>query len=418
MGARVLPEALSISASNFYGDPTSKLCLIGITGTSGKTTTAFAVKSIIQGLGYKCGLIGTIEYHVGGEIIPAQNTTPDVLFLNFLFSKMVDEGLRYCVMEVSSHALSLGRAAGLNFDVVAFTNLSQDHLDFHGTMENYLEAKLKIFDLLGRSKKEKLTAVINSDINVYDRITAYLGSFGNIIVKKFSLSGKESDYRIRIDKMTPSGSRFEIDGIPVSISMIGMPNLYNFTMASIILIVLGFPLAKFSELIYNIKVKGRMECLPSPEGFSVVIDYAHKPDALEKILTALRQTLGSGGRIITVFGAGGDRDKTKRPMMGNIAGKLSDINFVTSDNPRTEDPMAIISEIETGLKESGNGSYTVEADRANAIKLAMARARKGDIVVIAGKGHEDYQIIGKTKSHFSDREEVEKYLLNRSGDVS
>lgn len=418
MGSGNLPLSLSLSASNFYNNPSSRLCLIGITGTSGKTTTAFAVKSIIQEMGFKCGLIGTIEYHVGGEVIKARNTTPDVLFLNSLIARMADEGLSYCVMEVSSHALSLGRVAGLNFDVAAFTNLSQDHLDFHGTMQGYLEAKLKIFDLLSASNKGKRIAVINSDMSVYDSVKDYLLRFDNISVKRFSLAGGDSDYRIRIGSMSPSGSNFEIGGVNLAISMIGITNLYNFSMACIILTELGFSLEKFSGLLYNIRVKGRMECIPSGRGgFTVVIDYAHKPDALEKLLSTLRGTIQGNGRLITVFGAGGDRDKTKRKLMGGIAGRFSDINIVTSDNPRTEDPMSIIRELEKGLKESGARSYSVEADRARAISMAMEQAKRGDIVVIAGKGHEDYQIIGRTKSHFSDREEVEKYM-NRKGEAS
>jgi len=419
MGSDDLPRALSISAANFYDDPSSKLCLIGITGTSGKTTTAFAIQSLIQDCGFKCGLIGTIEYHIGNKIIPAGNTTPDVLFLNSLLSRMVEEGLQYCVIEVSSHALSLGRISGLNFDVAAFTNFTQDHLDFHVTMQNYLEAKLKIFDLLSKSKKNNRIAVINSDMSIYGSIMAYLRRFNNISVKKFSLEGGESDYRIRIDCINQSGSDFEFEGVPMRIAMIGMTNLYNFSMSCVILTELGFHPQKFSKSIYNIKVRGRMELLTSPGGFTVVIDYAHKPDALEKLLSTLRDTVMSGGRIITVFGAGGDRDKTKRKIMGKIAGRLSDINFITSDNPRTEDPLTIIRDLEAGLKETGNCSYTVEADRARAIRLAMEGAVKGDIVVIAGKGHEDYQIIGRKKNHFSDREEVEKFFLKaQAGDLS
>ncbi len=411
IGAENIFEALAYLARNFYENPSGKLCLVGITGTSGKTTTAFAAYSLFQSLGFKGGLIGTIEYRIGSQIFPASNTTPDILYLNRLFAQMASDGVKYCVMEVSSHALSLGRVAGLHFDIAAFTNFSQDHLDFHKTMENYFEAKLKIFDLLSSSQKKKRTALINMDIPLYDKMVKYLEKFKNIILKTYSVSKKGSDYPILVKQLTPDNTEFEINTLPIRISMMGITNVYNFSVASIILMELSFSLEIFKDFLYNIKVAGRMENVPNKRGFSVIIDYAHKPDALEKLLQTVRNILRKNGRVITVFGAGGDRDRSKRPLMGRIAGKLSDFILITSDNPRTEDPLAIIQEIEEGVKETGGAPYEIEAERSEAIKIALKKAVKDDIVVIAGKGHEDYQIIGKTKRHFSDREEVEKYFL-------
>ncbi len=418
IGTDCITDAIAYAARNYFFDPSAKLCLIGITGTSGKTTTAFVVYSVLTQMGCRCGLIGTIDYRIGEKKIQALNTTPDVLYLNKLLDNMVREGLEYCVMEVSSHALALGRVSGLRFDAVAFTNLSQDHLDFHKSMENYLSAKLLIFDLLSKNGKNKRTAVINADIDVYDKVKACLNNFDNISVRTFSLKGLQCDYPVRIGSMEPSGSEFMLNGSLLRTKMIGITNLYDFSQASILLMETGFPLGKFGPLLNNINVSGRMESIESPRGFSVVIDYAHKPDALEKLLSTVRSILKRGGRVITVFGAGGDRDRTKRPVMGRIAGTLSDRVLITSDNPRSEDPYSIIRGIEEGLRETGNTDYMVEADRSRAIKLALENAMPGDIVVIAGKGHEDYQITGKEKIHFSDREEVEKFLSVNSGDIS
>jgi UDP-N-acetylmuramoyl-L-alanyl-D-glutamate--2,6-diaminopimelate ligase len=285
-------------------------------------------------------------------------------------------------------------------------------------MGSYFKAKLKIFDLLSLNGKNKRIAVINADIDKFEGIKSYLKRFDNLMTRTFSISGRESDYPVTVKDMTPSGSEFILADFHVRISMIGITNLYNFALASVLLMELGFSLEIFGAMLYSIRVRGRMESIPAKRGFSVVIDYAHKPDALEKLLMTVRDVVKKKGKIITVLGAGGDRDRTKRPLMGRIAGSMSDRVFITSDNPRTEDPFSIIRGLEQGLKETGNCLYTVEADRAKAIKLALQNAKYGDIVVIAGKGHEEYQIRGKKKVHFSDREEVEKYLLNTGDGIA
>ncbi len=406
----------------------------GITGTSGKTTTAFIVYTVLRKLGKNTGLIGTIEYRINDEVIPATNTTPDILFLNRLMAQMVEKGVEYLIMEVSSHSLALGRVAGLNFDIAAFTSFSQDHLDFHKTMEEYLLAKLKIFDLLNKSIKPGKIIIVNREIDRFNKIEDYSRQFPEIKFKTFSIKDKNSDYYSRVIKLNSEGSAFQLNKVSaelrginpksrslpwlrgmlvknkINISMMGITNVYNFTLASAILMEFGLKLRDFKEYLQNIQIKGRMENVPTNKGFSVIIDYAHKPDALEKLLFTVREIIKEKGRIITVFGCGGDRDKIKRPIMGKIAGKLSDTIIITSDNPRTEDPFLIIKEIEAGLRESGNKNYFIEENRAKAISLTLSLAGKDDVVIIAGKGHEDYQILGKTKIHFSDREEVEKLL--------
>jgi len=414
IGSSNLPETLSFCASRFYENPTSKLYLIGITGTSGKTTTAFTTYHLLRKMGIRAGLIGTIEYRIDDEILPASNTTPDVLFLNYLFHRMIQKGVTHCVMEVSSHALALGRVNGLEFNAVAFTNFSQDHLDFHKTMEEYLKAKLKIFNLISSSPKKEHIAIVNMDMKEFPEIINYTKNIKPLQLKTFSVEKKKADYYIKILSMSPQKSEIELCKEKIEIGMIGITNIYNFSLASIILIESGFNIKDFKKFTEEIRVPGRMESFQNDSGFTVIIDYAHKPDALEKLLKTVRSLIANNQRVITVFGCGGDRDKLKRPIMGRIAGNLSESVIITSDNPRTENPDNIILEIEQGLKENGFHNYTTEVDRKKAIHKALMEATRGDIVVIAGKGHEDYQIIGKTKIHFSDREEVEKFFKKGS----
>ena len=470
-------KALPIIAKNFYNDPSSKLKLIGITGTNGKTTTAFAVFSCLQKLGKKVGLIGTIEYRIDSKIIPAPNTTPDALFLNELMDQMVKSGVEYLVMEVSSHALSLHRVDGLNFDVVAFTNFTQDHLDYHKTMDEYLQAKLRIFDLLVQSKKDNKIAIVNRDIrelrvknyelrnddNVgvplvgtrnagqnYMELSPLTGDhqlgwqFGQpqgcaptnkIALRTTSLQDSDADYYVsKIDTsifasaFAPAGamadkkattdkfidvSEFILNtsagNVSINIAMTGNCNVYNFTMAFAILSELGFAGKDIAQKLSGIEVKGRMESVKNNKGIGIIIDYAHTPDGLENLLNTIHEIVEPNKKIITVFGAGGDRDKTKRPLMGEIASKLSDFIIITSDNPRTEDPMVIIEDIKTGINDGRENCKVIE-DRAEAIKQALLWAKKGDIIVIAGKGHEDYQIIGKEKHYFSDKKIICKLL--------
>ncbi|TRZ77335.1 UDP-N-acetylmuramoyl-L-alanyl-D-glutamate--2,6-diaminopimelate ligase [bacterium] len=422
-------KALPIIAKNFYNNPSSKLKLVGITGTNGKTTTAFAVCSCLQKLGKKVGLIGTIEYRICDKIIPALNTTPDALFLNELMDQMVKSGVEYLVMEVSSHALSLHRVDGLNFDVTAFTNFTQDHLDYHKTMDEYLQAKLKLFDLLVRSNKDNKIAIVNRDIeglrikNQELRIKKQRRSYPTVSFKITSLQDSVADYyanKIGTSIFAKATTDRPIDvskfilstssgNVQIKIAMAGKFNVYNFMMAFAILSELGFAKNDIARELSGIKVKGRMESVENERDIGVIIDYAHTPDGLENLLNTVREIVEPNKKIITVFGAGGDRDKTKRPLMGEIASKLSDYIVITSDNPRTENPMSIIEDIKTGIDEGRENCKVIE-DRAEAIKQALLWAEKGDIIVIAGKGHEDYQIIGKKKYDFSDKKIIEENL--------
>lgn len=410
-------------AKNFYGDPSSKIKLIGITGTNGKTTTAFAVYSILRKLGKSAGLIGTIEYRINDEIRPAINTTPDALHLNKLMAEMADKKVEYLVMEVSSHALSLGRVEGLNFDIAGFTNFTQDHLDYHKTMDEYFSAKLKIFDILAQSNKNPKVAIVNKDSDRFEEIFKHALLCRDVAlqhlyampirpykVKTISLRDPSADYFAGDIKTAPDKSEFKINGDSAEIAMIGRPNIYNFTFASAIISELraNKPFAPTQDAIKkmrDIKVRGRMETVENNRGITVVIDYAHTPDGIENLLLTLRDVIEPDKKLISVFGCGGDRDKSKRPKMGKIAEKLSDFVIITSDNPRSEDPMSIIEDIEMGFDDN-SCQYEVIADRAEAIKRALEKARSGDIIAIAGKGHEDYQIIGKEKLHFSDKEIV------------
>lgn len=398
--------SLGAISSRFYDNPSMKMKLVGITGTSGKTTTAFVVYRALRAMNRNTGLIGTIEYRINDDVLPATNTTPDLLAVNRLMAEMADKKVEVLVMEISSHSLSLGRVEGLNFDIAAFTNFSQDHLDFHGTMDGYLNAKLQFFGLLDRSGKQKKTALINRETDRFDDVLSSAKSHPLIEVKVCSVKNMNSDYFTTIRELNPVNSQFDMNGESYRTGMMGLSNVYNFSMAAAILTELGFKPAEFSRHFPDIRVSGRMESIPNDLGFSVIVDYAHKPDALDKLLRTVRGVVKNDGCILTVFGCGGDRDKSKRPIMGKIAGELSDRVFVTSDNPRTEDPMTIILEIVEGVKQSGNSRYTFSVDRRQAIRDAVREAKKGDIIVIAGKGHEDYQIVGKVKSHFSDREEV------------
>jgi UDP-N-acetylmuramoyl-L-alanyl-D-glutamate--2,6-diaminopimelate ligase len=399
-------KALSQVAKNFYGDPTSQMKVIGITGTSGKTTTTFAIYKALRWMGKKAGLIGTIEYRVGDKIYNSTNTTPDILDLYEIISLMKNENVEYLVMEVSSHSLALGRVDGINFDICGFTNFSQDHLDFHKTMEEYLDAKLKIFDVLSSSNKNRKTLVVNKDIEVFPRIRLKASKYPNVKLKTISLVDRGADYYSRVVRLLPAKTVFELSGRNFEISMIGNTNVYNFSMAIAILKELGFPEREFSGGLAHIKVAGRMECVPNNLGLTIVIDYAHKPEALEKLIKTVRDVIKNKGKIITVFGCGGDRDRLKRPVMGKIACILSDYVIITSDNPRTEDPLKIIKEIEAGIIEEGKSNYEIIPDRKEAIFKGINLAKKNDCIIIAGKGHENYQIIGKEKIHFSDKEVV------------
>ncbi len=399
-------KALALMSANYFGHPSSQLTMVGVTGTNGKTTTTHLVKSILEAAGQRVGLIGTIEYKIGDEVIPASHTTPESLELNGMLARMLSSGCQSVSMEVSSHALHQSRVHGIDFDVAVFTNLTQDHLDYHGTMDEYFQAKKILFENLS----EDAVAVTNCDDEWGMKIVS--AAKGRAI--SYGVSEK-ADVRGTDMRLSLEGTTFNVrtgnKDYPVSSTLVGRFNVYNILSAYSAGVALGFEHEKIALGIGNVKnVRGRFERIASPKGWTAIIDYAHTPDALEKCLRTIHDVLPKErrGRIITVFGAGGDRDRTKRPLMGKIAGDLSDIAIVTSDNPRTEDPQRIINEIVEGMPRKA--AVTQEADRRSAIHSALRQARAGDVVLIAGKGHEDYQVIGKEKIHFSDREIVQDFI--------
>lgn len=399
-------KALAVMSSNYYGHPSEKMKFIGVTGTNGKTTTSHLVKAILEATGEKVGLVGTIEYKIGERILPATHTTPESLELNELFGMMVEDKCTSVAMEVSSHALDQSRIYGLDFDVAIFTNLTQDHLDYHRTMEKYFEAKKILFTEL----KPTSYAVINHDdrwgIMINDSIRTKTISYG--IDSAADVQAKDLKFAMNGTTLTINNSHGEFT---FTTSLIGKFNIYNVLAAYSTGLALGIPREQIIQGINNMKnVRGRFERIASPSGWTAIVDYAHTPDALENCLKTIQDILPTQnrGRIITVFGAGGDRDKTKRPLMGRIAGDYSDIIIVTSDNPRTEEPEKIIDDIIRGITR--HASVLRELDRRTAIERAISCAQRGDVILIAGKGHEDYQVIGQEKIHFSDREIVEKLI--------
>ena len=399
-------KALGLLGSRFYGDPSARLKMIGVTGTNGKTTTTYLCKSLLEAIGRRVGLIGTVGYQIGQETLPASHTTPGALDLQSLLAKMVEGGLNAAVMEVSSHALALDRTAGCEYDVAVFTNLTQDHLDFHHTMDEYFEAKLRLFTGLAGGKKTGKRAIVNLDDPRGGAILAAcpVPAWGYAIKNQADIKAE----RVRLSlagttftAATPSGS------FAVESRLVGEHNVYNLLGAIGVALHSGATSDQVCEAAAQItNVPGRFERVSSGQDFTVVVDYAHTEDALLRLLTAA-QTLKTG-RIITVFGCGGDRDRGKRPKMGRAAVEYSDVVILTSDNPRTEDPMAILHEVEIGVRDAlalrNHVQYHMVPDRREAIGAAIHEARRDDMVLIAGKGHEDYQIIGTKKFHFDDRE--------------
>jgi UDP-N-acetylmuramoyl-L-alanyl-D-glutamate--2,6-diaminopimelate ligase len=399
-------KALGLLGSRFHGDPSARLKMIGVTGTNGKTTTTYLCKSLLEGIGRRVGLIGTVGYQIGQETIPASHTTPGALDLQALLTKMVEGGLTDAVMEVSSHALALDRTAGCEYDVAVFTNLTQDHLDFHHTMDEYFEAKLRLFTGLAGGKKTGKRAIVNLDDPRGGAIRAAcpVPVWGYAIKSQADIKAE----RVRLSltgtaftAATPAGS------FAVESRLVGEHNVYNLLGAIGVALHSGATSDQVCEAAARItNVPGRFERVSSGQDFTVVVDYAHTEDALLRLLTAA-QALKTG-RIITVFGCGGDRDRGKRPKMGRAAVEYSDVVILTSDNPRTEDPMAILHEVEIGVREAlerrNHVQYHMVPDRREAIGAAIQEARRDDMVLIAGKGHEDYQIIGSKKFHFDDRE--------------
>ena len=391
-----LREKMGIIASNFYGYPQNQLKIVGVTGTNGKTTTTYILESI---LGEKnVARIGTVEYKIGDEIIPAPNTTPSSLEIIKICKKALEKNIKYLIMEVSSHGLDIGRVNMLRFEAGIFTNLTLDHLDYHKTMENYYLAKRKLFDLV----KDKKNSIINIDDEYGKRYLEYTNGI--------SYGISQGDIQVEIKQITREGQEvtfkiFEKE-YKINLRLLGRYNLSNLLGAIGAVKTLGL---SDEEIISKIPLihgaPGRFEPVKIDRDFTVIVDYAHTGDALENILKSINEF--KTNRVITVFGCGGDRDKTKRPIMGGIAEKYSDIVIVTSDNPRTEDPEEIIKDIVVGLTKE---NHIIEIHREKAIEKAISLAEKNDIILIAGKGHENYQVIGREKIHFDDKEEVIKAI--------
>ena len=394
-------KAYSQIASNFYNNPTKSLKLIGVTGTNGKTSTSFFIKNMLNGMGYKCGLIGTIVNDLGDGKLESTLTTPEPMELQKLFHNMVNNGCEYCVMEVSSQALAQKRVYGLEYEISILTNITVDHLDYHITMENYINSKLELFK---NSKK----AVVNIDDN---NVKSALSRIECPVVTCSTVDNK-ADYTAKNVICNESFVQYELVGINcigrITVKLPGEFTVYNSLCASSALLELGFSIEDVAKSAEKIKqVKGRAERVTIPKNFTVIIDYAHTPDGLENILKCIKGF--SKGKIITVFGCGGDRDKSKRAEMGRIAGELSNIAVVTSDNPRTENPLLIINDILGGMEKTKSKLAIIE-NRRQAIEFALSKARRGDVVLLAGKGHETYQIIGNEKIHFDEREIIKEYF--------
>ncbi len=405
-----IQEATGVIASAWWGNPSAELSVVGVTGTNGKTTSSFLVRSILESAGRRTGLIGTVWFDLGGGLSEAPQTTPGALTLQRAFRQSLDNGLAGVSMEVSSHALAQDRVAGTTFSAVHFTNLTRDHLDYHKSFEEYFQAKSRLINWINPDGTMP-PAVINTDDPYGERLTKEVGRKGGRRVLTY---GHAKDRSIYPDKI-----KISLDGIEGSLVVPGgririeshLPgdfNLQNIMGAVGCALATGISPRAIEEGIRSLSgVPGRFERVNPGGKFAVIVDYAHTDDALKNVITALRPL--TPGRVITVFGCGGDRDRGKRPRMGRVAGDLSDLVVVTSDNPRTENPDDIIDEIEPGIRESGREYYR-EVDRRTAIAQALSLAAPGDAVLIAGKGHEPYQIIGREKSHFDDRETAREIL--------
>ena len=394
--------AMAEISSAYYEHPSKKLKLIGVTGTNGKTTTTNLICHIIEAQGQKTGLVGTIHNRIGDRILEGSRTTPEALELQQLFAQMVEEGIGYAVMEVSSHALELQRVACCDFDVAVFTNLTQDHLDYHETMENYCKAKTMLFRTLG-AKGEKAGLAKTAIINIDDPWSNHFMVASNAPVITYGIE-KDGSWKAEQVQVTANGVQYVVDDMPVQLHLNGNFNVYNSLAALAVGEALGFPVADVIKALEQVPgIAGRFQKVESDKDYTVIVDYAHTPDGLENVISTAKAF--AEGRVITVFGCGGDRDRTKRPLMGKVAAKLSNYCVVTSDNPRTEDPEQILADILPGVQEyMTEAAYTVEADRRKAISFAIAMAQPGDVVLLAGKGHENYQEINGVKHHFDDYE--------------
>ena len=397
--------ALALASRDFVGDPASGMKLIGFTGTSGKTSSTQLLKHVLEEtLDAKVGLIGTNGNMIGDELLHTEHTTPESYELHKLFRRMADEGCSHVVMEVSSHSLALERVAGITFDVGVFTNLSQDHLDLHGTMEEYAAAKRRLFSQCREGW-----------INLDDARAAFMSEGARCPLRTYSAERNDADLTAKDIRLSASGVRFAaVSGEDLALTKLSIPGIFSVYNALSVLaacLSLGIGLSDCAAALSTAHgVKGRMETVPTDGDYSVIIDYSHKPDALEKALKTLRPV--TRGRLIVLFGCGGDRDRAKRPIMGAIAAANSDLCIVTSDNPRTEEPEEIIREILAGIDKRKN-TVRVICDREEAIRWAIMNARSGDVIILAGKGHEDYQVVGHEKRHLDEREIVAAALEMR-----
>jgi UDP-N-acetylmuramoyl-L-alanyl-D-glutamate--2,6-diaminopimelate ligase len=393
-------RALALAADAFYDHPSGKLTLVGITGTNGKTTTVTLLYRLFRSLGYQCGLLSTIANYVGDERYETENTTVDPISLNALMAQMVEKGCEYCFMEVSSIGVEQDRVTGLEFAMGIFSNLTHDHLDYHGTFAEYLRCKKLFFDNL----PQKAIALINAD----DKNGSVMVQNCSASTVTYSIRGL-ADHTARILEQGVEGMLLKIDGVETWVRLIGVHNAYNVLAIYSAAVCLGADPSQTLVALSKLEsAPGRLENISGPRGITVVLDYAHTPDALENVLKCLR-TISSDRQLICVFGCGGDRDKSKRPEMAQIAQQLSDRVVITSDNPRTEDPEAIIADIKAGLDPMSLAKTLTITDRKEAIRTAILTAPEGAIILLAGKGHEDYQIVGHEKRPF-----IEKDIVNET----
>ena len=391
-------DAVGKVATLFYGDPSRKLKLVGVTGTNGKTTIATLLYNMFRKFGHKCGLLSTVCNYIEGEAIPADHTTPDPIELNHLLAQMVEAGCEYAFMECSSHAIAQKRIGGLKFAGGLFTNLTRDHLDYHKTVENYRDAKKAFFDGLDKDA----FAITNAD----DKNGLYMVQNTKAQVKTYSIRSM-ADFKAKIIECHFEGMYLDINGKEVGVQFIGKFNVSNLLAVYGAAIMLGKKPEDILVILSTLKsVSGRLEPIHSPEGYTAIVDYAHTPDALENVLNTINEVLNGKGKVLTVCGAGGNRDKGKRPIMAQTAVKLSDKVIITSDNPRFEEPQDIINDMLAGLDNKQMKKVVSIVDRKEAIRTACMMAEKGDVILIAGKGHEDYQEIKGVKHHFDDREIV------------
>jgi len=403
-------RALARVSANFYKKPAERIAVTGITGTNGKSTTAFLVESILRAAGRKSALIGTIEYHVAGKVLPAPHTTPEALELNRIFNEALGQGATEAVMEVSSHALAQERVFGVPFDVAVFTNLTRDHLDYHSTMEEYFAAKRVLFEGCGTDPPRAV--VTNIDDEYGAKLAEFSRKRGSVLLR---YGWERGDVRAEKVEITTRGTRFDLmmpaGRVAVFSAMIGRVNVYNILAAAGACYARGCGFQAIAAGIDQLAcVPGRFERVDCGQPFTVVVDYAHTDDALRNLTSLARELVAAAkGRVLTVFGCGGDRDRKKRPLMGEAAGRGSDFVVLTSDNPRSEDPLAIMNDAVVGLQKT-EVKYSVEADRRKAIVLAIGEARPGDIVLLAGKGHEKVQVTRAGAAPFDDLEVARKAL--------